>query len=201
MKKTTILFLLVAVVLISAGCETPKSTVVLIPDPDGAVGSLEVANEAGTQVLREANQAVGIKDADTRPGDVVTLSDRKIRAIFAAALEAQPLPPDKFILYFKPDSNDLVPESSALLPEIIQAIHKRDSTEIVVSGHTDRVGTRDYNYRLSLERAREVFGILVANGAVPGDISVTSHGEGNPLVKTADEVAEPRNRRVEVVVK
>jgi len=36
---------------------------------------------------------------------------------------------------------------------------------------------------------------------VPANITVTSHGEGNPLIKTADNVSEPRNRRVEVVIR
>ena len=66
---------------------------------------------------------------------------------------------------------------------------------------TDTVGSKEYNYKLSLDRAKVLSDILIANGAVPSNITVTSHGEGNPLVKTADEVAEPRNRRVEVVIK
>ncbi|NLV25331.1 MAG: OmpA family protein [Deltaproteobacteria bacterium] len=201
MAKNIIRVLFASVILLSAGCQTPKSMVVLIPDPDGAVGTLEVINEAGNQILSGANQAVRIKDRSTRPSEAVALSGDKIRATFADALAARPLPPEKFILYFKADSHELVADSSALLPQIIQAISKRGATEIAVSGHTDKVGAQDYNYRLSLERAREVFAVLVANGAVAENITVTSHGEGNPLVKTADEVAEPRNRRVEVVVK
>jgi outer membrane protein OmpA-like peptidoglycan-associated protein len=43
--------------------------------------------------------------------------------------------------------------------------------------------------------------LLVAEGIDPAMIQVTSHGEENPLVPTEDEVAEPRNRRVEVTVR
>ena len=116
-------------------------------------------------------------------------------------MAAQPLPPATFILYFLQDSNELTDESTAVLPQIIQTIQKRGSTDIVISGHTDTVGKKEYNYKLALERAKVLYDILVANGAVPANITVTSHGEGNPLIKTADEVAEPRNRRVEVVIK
>lgn len=201
MKKTITLMILAIMALMAAGCETPKSMVVLIPDPDGTVGQLEVANQAGNQVLNEANQAVRVKDATTKPSKAVTLSEAEIRATFAEALAAQPPPPEKFILYFIQGSNTLTPESQALLPGIIETIRQRRSTEIVISGHTDTVGAKEYNYRLSLDRAQEVSRILVHNGAIPSDISATSHGEGNPLVKTADEVAEPKNRRVEVVIR
>ncbi len=54
---------------------------------------------------------------------------------------------------------------------------------------------------MALDRARVTSDILVASGSVRAHISVTSHGEGNPLIKTADEIAEPKNRRVEVVIK
>jgi outer membrane protein OmpA-like peptidoglycan-associated protein len=189
-----------SLILVLAGCGV-RSMVVLIPDPDGNVGQLVVANEGGQKVLNEKNQSVQITDRKTAPGKVTTLSDEEIRAAFSDALAAQPLPPAKFILYFLPDSNELTDESKAVLPQIFQTIQKRGSTDIVISGHTDTVGSNEYNYKLALDRAQVTSEILVANGAVPVNITVTSHGEGNPLIKTADEVAEPGNRRVEVVIK
>lgn len=190
----------VSLVLFLTGC-CARSMVVLIPDPDGNVGQLVVANEGGQQVLNEKNQSVQMTDRKTAPGKVTTLNAEEIRSTFSDALAAQPLPPATFILYFLPDSNELTDESKAVLPQIFQTIQKRDSTDIVISGHTDTVGAKEYNYKLAIDRAQVTAEILVANGAVSANITVTSHGEGNPLIKTADEVAEPRNRRVEVVIK
>ena len=187
-------------VLFLAGCGA-RSMVVLIPDPDGKVGQLVVTNEGGRQVLNKTNQSVQVKNRRTAPGKVTTLSAEKIRSTFSDALAAQPLPPATFILYFLPDSNELTDESKVVLPQIFQTIQKRGSTDIVISGHTDTVGAKEYNYKLALDRAQVTSKILVANGAVPANITVTSHGEGIPLIKTADEVAESRNRRVEVVIK
>jgi outer membrane protein OmpA-like peptidoglycan-associated protein len=187
-------------VLVLAGCGA-RSMVVLIPDPDGNVGQLVVANEGGQQVLNKTNQSVQVSDRKTAPSKVTTLSAEEIRFTFYDALAAQPLPPVTFILYFLQDSNELTDESKAVLPQIFQTIQKRGSTDIVISGHTDTVGAKEYNYKLGLERAQATSKILVENGAVPANITVTSHGKGNPLIKTADEVAEPRNRRVEVVIK
>jgi outer membrane protein OmpA-like peptidoglycan-associated protein len=187
-------------VLFLAGCYA-RSMVVLIPDPDGKVGQLVVANEGGQQVLNKKNQSVQVTDRKTAPSKLSTLSSEEIHSTFSDALASQPLPPATFILYFLKDSNILTDESKAVLPQIFKTIQNRGSTDIVISGHTDTVGTNEYNYKLALDRAQATSEILVANGAVPANITVTSHGEGNPLVKTADEVTEPRNRRVEVVIK
>lgn len=200
MKKIISLFISSAFFLAVIACGT-KSTVVLVPDPDGRVGKLEVTNQGGTQTLDRANQSVQIKNKKTAPGIPTKLSHDEITAVFSDALAAQPLPPAKFILHFLPDSNLLTQESEKLLPQIIQTILKRKSNDIVISGHTDTMGTKEYNYQLSLDRAKTMFDVLVANGAVPDDIRVTSHGEGNLLVKTPDDVAEPKNRRVEVVIR
>ena len=186
--------------LFLTGC-CASSTVVLIPDYDGHVGQLVVATEGGKQVLSEANQSVEVMDRKESPGKVTKISDEKIRSVFSEALDARPVPPVKFILYFLPGTNDLTDESKAVLPEIFKTIQSRNSNDIVISGHTDTVGEKDYNYKLALERAQTALQILVANGANPVTITVTSHGEGNPLIKTADEIDEPRNRRVEVTIR
>ena len=91
-------------VLVLAGCAA-RSTVVLIPDPDGHVGQLVVANEGGQQILNEKNQSVRVADVKTAPGQVKTMSTDEIQATFADVLAAQPLPPVTFILYFMPDSD------------------------------------------------------------------------------------------------
>lgn len=187
-------------VLVIVGCGT-KSTVVLIPDPGGNVGQLAVTNKGGQQVLNQANQSVQVTGRQTPPSAVTMLGADQIRSTFAEALAAQPLQPAEFVLYFLQDSNELTAESKAVLPQIFQSIQERDSTDIVISGHTDKVGENGYNDKLALERAQTTSTILVANGAVPANITVTSHGEGNPLIKTADAVAEPRNRRVEVAIR
>ncbi len=173
----------------------------MIPDPDGNVGQLVVANESGQRVLNEANQSVRVKDRKTPPGEVTKLNPDEIRSVFADALAAQPPQPARFILYFVHDSTELTRESKSLIPQVIQTILKRGSVDIVISGHTDTVGTEAYNYTLGLDRAKAVYDILLANGVAAAGISVTSHGEGNPLIKTADSVAEPKNRRVEIVIK
>jgi outer membrane protein OmpA-like peptidoglycan-associated protein len=54
---------------------------------------------------------------------------------------------------------------------------------------------------LGLERAISIRSILVSYGVDPSGIGVVSHGEDNPSIETEDNVAEPRNRRVEITIR
>lgn len=199
-KTSIVMILIIAVIGVLSGCGS-KSMVVLMPDPDGNVGQVVVSTEGGQQLLKEAKQSVQARGSKAPPGKVKVLSEAEINSTFAEALAAQPMPPVQFILYFLRDSNELTLESQLAVPKILQTIKKRNSTDIVISGHTDTVGSMEYNYKLSLERAQVMYNILLASGADAANIKVTSHGEGNQLIKTDDDVDEPRNRRVEVVIK
>ena len=106
-----------------------------------------------------------------------------------------------FLLYFKSGGAVLTAESEAMLTEIQAVIKTRDSNDISVVGHTDRVGAADVNAALSLKRAETVADWLVNGGVNRDIIEITSHGEENPVIPTEDNVAEPKNRRVEVTVR
>lgn len=183
-----------------SGCAGKDNLIVLTPDDSGRVGALKVSNEGGEAVLDREGQALHLGDRRTSPGAPAPFSDEE-RALFAAALAAQPLAPVSYLLYFEFDSNNLTAESRQRLDDILRAAQERDSQDVLVIGHTDRAGEADYNAALSLQRAEAVRELLTDKGIAAESIQVSSHGEGNPLIPTADEVAEARNRRVEVVVR
>lgn len=187
--------------ILLAGCATPKQSMfVLIPDLEGEVGRITVTNQAGSQVLDQARQASTVQTADNAPSPPLALEESEISRIFGAALEVQPAGPARFILYFRENSEDLTPEGEALIPEVLWTARDRAATVISIIGHTDTTGDRGYNYQLSLGRARKVAGLLASQGIDPNILEIESHGEDNLLVKTGDEVWEPRNRRVEITV-
>ena len=68
-------------------------------------------------------------------------------------------------------------------------------------GHTDTTGDQRSNYALGLERANTVRGLLTSVGVDASLIDVSSHGESELRIRTADDVLEPRNRRVEISVR
>ena len=187
--------------LLMAGCGSNRTTFVLLQDPGGTVGKISVTNEQGSQILKEAGQSVVIHSNEDAPGDVKPMEEAKIQSLFGKALEIRPSKPTKFRFYFKFDSVELEPGSKKVLQTAVQTARNESSKDISVNGHTDRSGHADYNYKLSWRRARHIRNLLGKKGIDPTIILTTGHGEGNPLVPTADNVYEPRNRRVEVIIR
>ena len=179
----------------------PASLVVLLPEPDGSTGRVTVSNAAGAQELAQPFEATWIEGPDRGPTPPARLEPAEVERLVGAALRAVPPEPATFLLYFREGSDDLVADSRALLPDIVRAVATRGSPAVAVIGHTDSVGAADANQRLGLRRAVRVGDLLRALGVDPAILDIASHGEGDPLVPTADEVAEPRNRRVEVTVR
>jgi outer membrane protein OmpA-like peptidoglycan-associated protein len=107
----------------------------------------------------------------------------------------------QFILYFEHDTALLTKKSLARVKDVLRTIRERDPVDISVVGHTDTMGSKNYNYRLSFKRAKAVAALLAAEGVDSSIIDITSHGKDNPLIPTGDQVSEPRNRRVEVTVR
>ena len=183
------------------GCGSKKNFIVLTPAEDGSVGALQVENPKGSAILDEEGKAIYIADKESAPSEPTAISGPELDTFFKEALQVHPLMPQSFLLYFRFNSNQLAEESQQKISEIQQAIKDRDSTDIEIIGHTDRTGSDAYNQQLSLKRAQAVQKILTGNGVNGDDITITYYGEGNPLIPTADNVSEPRNRRVEVMIR
>jgi outer membrane protein OmpA-like peptidoglycan-associated protein len=193
------LLLLAFLLMLASGC-AKKTLVALAPDPDGRTGRIIVGNDAGTVTIDSPHQATTISDMRARPAIPVNLGQETLHKLFAEALSIQPKRPLHFLLYFEKETV-LTADSQKLLPEIITAIRDRNSMDISVVGHTDTVGSKEFNLQLSNNRAAVVKDHLVRQGAEPAVIRTTSHGKENPLIPTEDNVNEPRNRRVEVVIR
>lgn len=172
----------------------------LLPEPDGSTGRAVVSNPSGSVDLSAPRQATVIS-ANQPPSPVTTLSAADIEQLFDDVITALPLPPLHFILYFQFDSDELTEESRALLPTIRQVVRERPVPDVVVIGHTDRTGGAAGNVELGLKRANMARALLIAAGLDGSFVSVTSHGETDLLVPTADDVSEPQNRRVEIAVR
>jgi outer membrane protein OmpA-like peptidoglycan-associated protein len=181
--------------------ERPGQTlVVLLPDAGGTVGRASVSNPSGTADLAGARDST-TASVNQAPGPVTTISEAEVQRLFGEALSALPPPPQRFTLNFRFDSDELTDESRALVPQIVQAVRSRPVPDVLVIGHTDTTGSPASNFELGLKRASTVRTILVEAGLDPNFIELISHGEEELLVPTADEVAEPRNRRVEIAVR
>ncbi len=178
----------------------PRSVVILLPEDQGKSGTIVVSGAGTERVLAEPMQAVRIAPGSA-PGEPFVMPEADVKALVGPAMAALPHAPVQFILYFERDSSALTAESAGRLREIVAAIRERASVDVSVVGHADTLGDRRYNDQLSLKRARAVAELLVAAGVNGSILEIASHGKDNPLVPTGDQVAEPRNRRVEVTVR
>jgi outer membrane protein OmpA-like peptidoglycan-associated protein len=187
--------------LLLVGCAKPMrdDLYVLMPDQEGKTGALSVESGGQQAVLDRPYASARVTEPGRMAAGAVT--EQEARQAFGAALEAQPARPTAFILYFLEGQDELTPDSRLLLGRILDEIARRPAPEIVVIGHTDRVGALAYNDALSLRRAERVRDELVNVGIAADRIRVAGRGEREPLVPTADEVAEARNRRVEINVR
>lgn len=95
-----------------------------------------------------------------------------------------------------------VPKLEATVARINEAVKKHSELgkiTLYIIGHTDSVGSTESNLELSRKRARSIGGWFKAHGAAL-PVAYEGVGESAPLVKTADEVDEPKNRRVDYIL-
>ncbi len=111
-----------------------------------------------------------------------------------------PPPPPSFMVFFDWDRSNLSSQAMNTIQQAASAYKTRGGARITATGHTDTTGSETYNMALSLRRANTVKDALVKEGVPATAITTVGRGEAGLLVKTADGVREPQNRRVEIVV-
>jgi OOP family OmpA-OmpF porin len=109
--------------------------------------------------------------------------------------------PKQFIVFFGFNKSNLTAEAARVVTEAAAAAKKYGSASISVVGHTDTVGSNDYNMRLSMRRSQAVKDGLMANGIAADMITTGGRGEAELMVQTGDSVKEPQNRRATIDLK
>jgi outer membrane protein OmpA-like peptidoglycan-associated protein len=185
-------------VLLLAGCT--NELVVLLPEADGSVGVVEVNGQFGQVTLDSAYQ--GATGGDLRRVSPVAFGETEVQAQFSDALAAQPTAPVSYVLYFEEGTTTVVPASRPAMAALVADVRARDTVDVQVTGHTDRVGSVEDNDILARERAAMVRAVLIRESGFSGDaVRAVGRGEREPLIPTPDGVREPRNRRVQVIVR
>jgi outer membrane protein OmpA-like peptidoglycan-associated protein len=101
-------------------------------------------------------------------------------------------------LFFDFDQARLKPESYPELNRLAKFLKQNPGRMIEITGHTDSVGTRQYNIDLSLRRAEAVADYLERKGVDPQRLAIRGEGAENPLSENTSETGRSRNRRVEI---
>lgn len=205
MRKTTTdrAFLLAATLATAllAACSTPGTRVVLLPQADDKPSAVIVRAKDGEEVLskpyQRATAAVGASGAP-----VVDQADpAKVQADHKVLFDMRPPAPQRYTVYFEVGGTTLTPASQQVMNEALMAAQSRSGSDIVVTGHTDTKGALEQNDMLSQRRAQEVVQLFVERQFPAKRIEAVGRGERELAVPTADEVDEPRNRRVTIEVR
>lgn len=100
-----------------------------------------------------------------------------------------------FIVFFDFDHSDLTEQAKMVVAEAVDTAKKHGMVRVLITGHTDTVGSRDYNQGLSERRASSVKSEMVQLGLNANEIQTVGKNFSEPLVPTGPGVREPQNRR------
>jgi outer membrane protein OmpA-like peptidoglycan-associated protein len=188
----------VALTIALVGACASKGTVVLLPETDGKPTAVTV-RQANTEIVLDRPYAAA--KVASQSLDAYQSSPQEVEAQFGRALAAQPMRAETFLLYFVEGKDEFTDESKRLVDKVLAEVARRPVPDVLVVGHTDTVGTDQVNDALGMRRAETVRAALIALGVPASDMQAISRGKRAPAVPTGDGVAEPRNRRVEIIVR
>ncbi len=169
--------------------------------------------QLGRMDLAEALYRQAMADGATVRPDVTTFDRDKGKSIADIACEniaigyksdncnvappAPPVPPPvkNFVVFFDFNKTALTPEAELVIAEAVKTAKSTGAVKILVTGHTDTVGSDSYNQRLSVRRAEAVKDAMQSGGIDGSTISIEGKGFHDPLVPTGPGVREPQNRR------
>ena len=103
-------------------------------------------------------------------------------------------------ILFDFDSSALRPEAQRHLTELAASLREYDDSEVLIVGHTDSVGTEEYNQGLSERRAQSAGNFLVRAGVAPDRVRTMGLGELEPVASNETAAGRQENRRVEVAI-
>jgi outer membrane protein OmpA-like peptidoglycan-associated protein len=157
----------------------------------GAVAVLDPKTGAERGQLTAGNTWTELRGAKVR--------SRASKANFDRLTNYVPFAPRHYVMYFTEGTTDLTPESVPILEALRKVV--TEASDVEITGHTDTVGAAEANDKLSYERAVEIRAALVKKGLPVANARVAGRGERELRVPTADNVNEPANRRVEVILR
>lgn len=121
-------------------------------------------------------------------------------AAIARAEAGMAVSPAAYMVFFDFDESYLTAEGRRVVESAAQSARQDGYARIIVTGHTDTVGSAEYNQGLSERRADAVRTALVEMGVPNDQIMTRGLGQTQPLVPTGDGVNEPQNRRAEIEI-
>jgi outer membrane protein OmpA-like peptidoglycan-associated protein len=168
----------------------------------GAAGALLLGQRAADDILVGATVGAAV---GAGVGAYLDAQEQRLARIPGTSVERA----DRDTLLVRFDSDLLFPvnsdrptaQSLAMLAEVGDLLVRYDRTAVVVQGHTDSTGPKEYNQELSERRATAVQNLLIDRGVDPSRLVAIGHGELYPIAGNGFEDGRRRNRRVTILLK
>lgn len=146
---------------------------------------------------------LGFKDSTSK--DVLEIPALKGNAYYKDpfVVDIQHLPAKSFVLEdcnFETGKSTLLPESYAVIDELVAYLNRKDDEKIELGGHTDNVGSAASNLKLSQDRANAVMAYLVSKGIDPSRLTAKGYGMSKPVANNKTAEGRAQNRRTEVKI-
>jgi OOP family OmpA-OmpF porin len=178
----------------------PKSTIILL-DNNTSHNAIDVSTSSGTVSIDQPYYFTTLVTPESLPSPIEKADPEMIREKYASLLNILPDKAVSMLFYFDAGTANITQSSQEQIEKLVAIIASMEPASIDIIGHSDRDGDADKNYELALERAQSVEKFLLSKNVKLEHSSVISYGENDPIVPTEDGVAEPKNRRVEVIVR
>jgi outer membrane protein OmpA-like peptidoglycan-associated protein len=153
----------------------------------GAIIGAVVGGAAGAIIGHQMDQQAKELQQNI-PGATVTRVGEGIVVTFASGL------------LYDFDSDIVRAEAAQNLSTLAASLGKYPNTDLLIVGHTDSVGTDQYNQGLSERRARAASNYLIGQGVNAGRLQAVGRGETEPIAENNTEPGRQLNRRVEVAI-
>ncbi len=184
--------------LLLAGCASPvRSYAVLLDNPDGSVGAITVTGAKGQVLVNRSGYGATLNGVALPE----VIEKKKLDTEFGAVLAARPRLPRSFLIFFDGTGIILTAESKVQISAMLEVLNGWPAPDVSIIGHTDTLADTAFNEQLGMQRAHVVADFIAGAGIKLTELTIASHGESDLLVKTPDETAEPKNRRVEITIR
>ncbi|MEO0292942.1 MAG: OmpA family protein [candidate division WOR-3 bacterium] len=205
MKRGVVGIVLVLVLILGElGCATRQQTGALVGATTGGVVGGLIGKKAGNTALGAILGAAIGGAAGAYIGRYMDQQAEEMKRDLAGAKiervgEGIKITFDSGIL-FDTGKSTLKPESMEELKKLARILNKYKDTNILLEGHTDAIGSEEYNLDLSQRRAQSVANYLASLGVDPTRFTVMGYGEQQPIASNETEEGRRLNRRVEVAI-
>lgn len=195
-----------ALVFITTACATDTGTGAAVGAGGGALLGAGIGALAGGGKGALIGGAVGATvgaGSGALIGNYMDRQHKKLQEIKSAKVERQG---DKLVvkfnsaILFDTGKSDLKDASKRDLAEFSKVLVEYKETDLIVEGHTDNKGKKDFNRRLSLARADSVISYLASQGVARGRMTPRGYADDMPIADNSTEDGRRQNRRVQIQI-